>query len=109
MLIEFIPIIGVCSTIIECGFLKGTQGSNRFGMDPVLDRLHPNSIEYLRMSTDTANMRWRLTAHLIDPTGACKVRVIYSGGDEADAIRQAVLFSDRFQCEIIEYESASTP
>ena len=109
VLIDFIPIIGVCWRIVECGFLKGTQGSNRFGMDPVLDRLHPNSIEHLRMSTDTVNMRWRLTAHLIDPTGARKVRVIYSGGDEAEARRQAVLCSDRFQCEIIEYESASTP
>ena len=102
VLIEFIPIIGVWWTFIECGFLKGTEGSNRFGMDPFLDRLNPDSIEYVTISTDTANNQWLVTAHYVDSTGNREPRVIYSGEDELEAKRQAVLFSERFQCEIID-------
>ncbi len=34
-LISFIPIIGGFWMLIECGFLKGTEGPNRFGADPL--------------------------------------------------------------------------
>lgn len=101
-LIGFIPVIGLWWTFIECGFLKGTEGSNRFGPDPVLDRLNPDSIEYVRISTDIANNRWLVTAHFVASMGNREPRVIYSGEDESEAKRQAVLFSERFQREIIE-------
>lgn len=35
ILIIFIPIIGTLWSFIELGFLKGTDGSNRFGEDPL--------------------------------------------------------------------------
>jgi uncharacterized membrane protein YhaH (DUF805 family) len=35
ILINLIPIVGAFWTLIECGFLKGTTGSNRFGPDPL--------------------------------------------------------------------------
>ena len=34
-LIAFIPLIGFLWVLIECGFLAGTAGSNRFGDDPL--------------------------------------------------------------------------
>lgn len=34
MLIALIPIIGIIWLLIELGFLKGTDGPNRFGSDP---------------------------------------------------------------------------
>lgn len=34
-LIAFVPIIGGLWMLIECGFLKGTDGPNRFGNDPL--------------------------------------------------------------------------
>ena len=34
-LITFVPIVGFFWILIECGFLKGTEGSNNFGPDPV--------------------------------------------------------------------------
>jgi uncharacterized membrane protein YhaH (DUF805 family) len=34
-LISFVPIIGGLWMLIECGFLKGTDGPNRFGPDPL--------------------------------------------------------------------------
>ena len=34
-LIAFIPLIGFLWVLIECGFLAGTSGSNRFGEDPL--------------------------------------------------------------------------
>jgi uncharacterized membrane protein YhaH (DUF805 family) len=34
VLIAFIPIIGGIWTLIECGFLDGTQGPNKFGPSP---------------------------------------------------------------------------
>ena len=33
--INLIPIIGGLCTLIECGFVKGTEGPNRFGPDPL--------------------------------------------------------------------------
>ena len=36
VLIEWIPIIGSFWEIIECGFLKGTDGPNRFGLNPLM-------------------------------------------------------------------------
>lgn len=33
--IVFIPVIGAVWLLIECGFLPGTVGSNRFGTDPL--------------------------------------------------------------------------
>ncbi|ESQ73700.1 DUF805 domain-containing protein [Asticcacaulis sp. AC402] len=33
-LIKFIPLIGGVWTLIECGFLDGTQGGNRYGVSP---------------------------------------------------------------------------
>ena len=34
VLINFIPIVGFFWTLIECGFLDGTPGPNRFGPSP---------------------------------------------------------------------------
>ena len=34
-LITFVPLIGQLWMLIECGFLKGTDGPNRFGPDPL--------------------------------------------------------------------------
>lgn len=34
-LIGIVPIIGGIWVLIECGFLKGTGGANRFGPDPL--------------------------------------------------------------------------
>ena len=34
-LIVFVPLIGGLWMLIECGFLKGTSGANRFGEDPL--------------------------------------------------------------------------
>lgn len=35
VLISFVPIIGGLWYLIECGFLKGTDGDNQFGPDPL--------------------------------------------------------------------------
>ena len=35
MLVVLIPLIGALWILIECGFLVGTRGENRFGPDPV--------------------------------------------------------------------------
>lgn len=34
-LIMFVPIIGAIWFLVECGFLRGTEGPNRFGEDPL--------------------------------------------------------------------------
>jgi uncharacterized membrane protein YhaH (DUF805 family) len=34
ILIGLIPLIGAIWAIVECGFLKGTEGDNRFGPEP---------------------------------------------------------------------------
>ena len=41
ILIGFVPLIGFVWTLIENGFLKGTDGENRFGPDP-LDEVTQN-------------------------------------------------------------------
>ncbi len=33
--INFIPVIGMIWVLIQCGILKGTEGDNRFGKDPL--------------------------------------------------------------------------
>ncbi len=35
VLINFIPIVGQLWCLLECGVLKGTEGPNRFGPDPL--------------------------------------------------------------------------
>ena len=35
MMIMFVPIIGFFWLLIECGFLKGTEGPNDYGPDPL--------------------------------------------------------------------------
>jgi uncharacterized membrane protein YhaH (DUF805 family) len=35
VLINFIPIVGGLWSLVECGFLKGTDGPNQFGPDPL--------------------------------------------------------------------------
>ena len=35
VLIGFVPIIGTIWTFVECGCLRGTDGDNRFGPDPL--------------------------------------------------------------------------
>lgn len=35
VLIAFVPIIGGLWYLIECGFLEGTKGPNKFGPDPL--------------------------------------------------------------------------
>jgi uncharacterized membrane protein YhaH (DUF805 family) len=37
-LIILVPIIGSVWFLVECGFLRGTEGSNRFGPDPLAGR-----------------------------------------------------------------------
>ena len=34
-LIMFVPIVGAIWFLVECGFLRGTDGPNRFGDDPL--------------------------------------------------------------------------
>jgi uncharacterized membrane protein YhaH (DUF805 family) len=36
-LIMFVPIIGGIWMLVELGFLRGTEGANRFGPDPIAD------------------------------------------------------------------------
>lgn len=36
-LIMFVPIIGGIWMLIELGFLRGTEGENRYGADPIAD------------------------------------------------------------------------
>jgi len=36
-LIIFVPLIGSLWLLIECGFLRGTDGPNRFGPDPIAE------------------------------------------------------------------------
>ncbi|MDD1781395.1 DUF805 domain-containing protein [Enterovibrio sp. ZSDZ35] len=36
VLIGFVPVIGALWLLIECGFLKGADGTNHFGMNPKL-------------------------------------------------------------------------
>ncbi len=33
--IALIPVVGIVWSIIECGFLKGTEGPNQYGEDPL--------------------------------------------------------------------------
>ena len=35
VLINLIPCIGALWSLVECGFIKGTTGDNRFGPDPI--------------------------------------------------------------------------
>ena len=35
ILINFVPVIGGIWALVECGFLKGTEGPNQYGEDPV--------------------------------------------------------------------------
>ena len=35
ILIAFVPVIGSIWYLIECGFLKGTTGANKYGADPL--------------------------------------------------------------------------
>jgi uncharacterized membrane protein YhaH (DUF805 family) len=37
-LIFFVPVIGTLWLLVELGFLRGTQGENRFGPDPLMVR-----------------------------------------------------------------------
>jgi uncharacterized membrane protein YhaH (DUF805 family) len=34
LLINLVPIVGAFWTLVEVGFLKGTDGSNEYGLDP---------------------------------------------------------------------------
>jgi uncharacterized membrane protein YhaH (DUF805 family) len=36
-LILFVPLIGFIWFLVECGFLRGSEGPNRFGADPIAD------------------------------------------------------------------------
>jgi uncharacterized membrane protein YhaH (DUF805 family) len=35
VLVNLVPVVGCLWNLIECGFLKGTTGPNRFGQDPL--------------------------------------------------------------------------
>ncbi len=35
LLILLVPVVGGLWYLIECGFLRGTEGSNRYGKDPL--------------------------------------------------------------------------
>jgi len=34
-LLNFVPVLGWIWILVECGFLRGTYGDNRFGRDPL--------------------------------------------------------------------------
>jgi uncharacterized membrane protein YhaH (DUF805 family) len=36
-LILFVPLVGAIWMLVELGFLRGTEGANRFGPDPIVD------------------------------------------------------------------------
>jgi uncharacterized membrane protein YhaH (DUF805 family) len=38
VLINLVPVVGLLWTLIECGFLRGTAGPNRYGRDPLQGR-----------------------------------------------------------------------
>ena len=38
VLLTLVPVVGWLWTLVECGFLKGTTGPNRFGQDPLRRR-----------------------------------------------------------------------
>jgi uncharacterized membrane protein YhaH (DUF805 family) len=38
VLLNLVPVVGWLWTLIECGFLRGTTGPNRFGQDPLRPR-----------------------------------------------------------------------
>jgi uncharacterized membrane protein YhaH (DUF805 family) len=33
----FVPIIGAIWLLVECGFLRGTEGPNNYGPDPIAE------------------------------------------------------------------------
>jgi uncharacterized membrane protein YhaH (DUF805 family) len=35
VLVNLVPVVGWLWQLIECGFLRGTTGPNRFGQDPL--------------------------------------------------------------------------
>jgi uncharacterized membrane protein YhaH (DUF805 family) len=35
ILVNFIPVLGPLWTLIQCGFVRGTQGENQYGLDPL--------------------------------------------------------------------------
>jgi uncharacterized membrane protein YhaH (DUF805 family) len=35
VLVNLVPVVGWLWTLVECGFLRGTTGPNRFGQDPL--------------------------------------------------------------------------
>jgi uncharacterized membrane protein YhaH (DUF805 family) len=41
-LLNLVPVIGTLWILIECGFLRGTYGANRFGPDPLGPPESPN-------------------------------------------------------------------
>jgi uncharacterized membrane protein YhaH (DUF805 family) len=40
VLLNLVPVAGWLWTLVECGFLRGTTGPNRFGQDPLRRRAH---------------------------------------------------------------------
>jgi uncharacterized membrane protein YhaH (DUF805 family) len=56
-LVSLVPVAGPFFNFIECGFLRGTAGPNRFGADPVVSRAgvgasnRPDHAEPLRSSS----------------------------------------------------------
>ena len=98
MLIEFVPIIGVFVSTIECGFLKGTEGTNHFGMDPFLYDLDPRTVKYIRIIQSIGN-QWRSTVRL---HGSHEYHTICRGVDESEARRQAAMLMEYFGCEVVE-------
>ena len=41
VLVNFIPVFGPLWTLIYCGFLKGTDGENQYGLDPLENAATP--------------------------------------------------------------------
>lgn len=35
LLMNFVPFIGAIWVLVECGFLRGTEGQNSYGPDPL--------------------------------------------------------------------------
>ena len=35
LLMNFVPFIGAIWVLVECGFLRGTEGQNNYGPDPL--------------------------------------------------------------------------
>ena len=55
ILINFVPYVGGLWAFVECGCMRGTVGSNRFGPDPLDDYRVPNTVADARAALPVHN------------------------------------------------------